>query len=111
MNFQVNTAELRSAATQFEQLGKQSKGFETTAEGMNLSDDQFGRVPGIANRLSEAYQEHRSQCLESMQGCTEAINAVAEGLENTAKQYQELEDAIAEALEQLHKAIQEGQPQ
>jgi|GEM_PF-4296825 len=105
-DFSVDVTELRSAATTFDQLATTSQGFETRAQGMNLSDTQFGRVPGISNRLSEAYQEHRGQCIDSLAQCTTAITSVADSLRDTAEMYEELEKAIVEAMEQISSDIE-----
>jgi hypothetical protein len=70
----------------------------TTADQTRVDKDSFGRIPGIANRVYSAYDEHVRSCEEGISSAAEAMGAIASGVRAVITNTDHANEAIEESL-------------
>lgn len=105
MDFKVTFSELRSAGERLGQLSNGGDAALSRAQGINLSQADFGRIPWLQTRVYEAYRDHTSECLEALRDLGETLRDADSGLGATADAYEQLEDDLAEAINKFFEGV------
>lgn len=69
---------------------------------VRLSRGSFGYVPGIGNRVHDAYEEFVDGCTEAVTSAAESMASIADAVESVVESYRTSD----QAAEQSHRAIQ-----
>jgi hypothetical protein len=77
----------------------------TNMEAAHVPRESFGRIPGIGERISRAYEQHVQACTEGIASATEAMTAVAGGVRAVAANYHGVDSASRDGLAALHRQI------
>ncbi|MDH6577980.1 type VII secretion target [Kitasatospora sp. MAP5-34] len=78
---------------QSEQLGQ----IQSATAGIAISADAFGHLPNAQN-LAQVYQEHASASSQNLNDLVQALTGTADGLNYTAQNYAEQDQAISAGL-------------
>jgi uncharacterized protein YukE len=99
--FQIDPAALRGFAQAAEDQGQQLEQIHQTLSAVQIDADAFGLLPA-SHDLYSAYTEHAQAEVENTAEAAELLHETGGGLEQTAANYEETENAVTE----LHRSMQ-----
>jgi|1185.fasta_scaffold184797_2 hypothetical protein len=74
-------------------------------ESVRLPRDAFGYIPGIGNRVHDAYEEFVTGCADAISSAAESMASVAAAVRGTIVAYSDSDHAAAEGLDAVRSGL------
>lgn len=73
----------------------------------HVSSDSFGRIPGIGERVYQAYDQHVQQCADGITSAAEAMAAIASAMRDTVNTYRTAESTNEDAARTIESGLRD----
>jgi uncharacterized protein YukE len=80
-------------ASRCEGYGDEMEALSRSLAEAALNRDAFGHIPGVAERIYTAYDEHVEQCQDAVQSSSTTMAGIGLNVALTADQYRQAEEA------------------
>jgi hypothetical protein len=77
----------------------------TQVDQAHVSSDSFGRIPGIGERVYQAYDEHVQGCADGVSSAAEAMAAIASAMRATVNTYRKAESTNEDAARTIESGM------
>jgi hypothetical protein len=71
----------------------------------HVAKESFGRIPGIGERIYQAYDQHVQACADGIASAAEAMAAIASGVRAVVANYKGSDDTAAHNLDTVHHQL------
>lgn len=92
--FDVDPDVLDEYAVRWDDTAVNASTWNPMLQSAELGRESFGYIPGIGNRVWDAYEQLRDLCQQLTLDTVEAMSSVGEGLRATANNHRKAEDLI-----------------
>lgn len=100
--FKVEPQALERFATTSDARGDAFNNVGAAMAAAAVPRDSFGRIPGIGERIFEAYQKHVQACTDGIASAAEAMASIASGVRGMADNYHDTDSASHDHMKALH---------
>jgi hypothetical protein len=100
----VETAALEAYAKTSDARRHSFDRLRTQVDQAHVSSDSFGRIPGIGERVYQAYDRHAQRCADGVSSAAEAMAAIASAMRATVSTYHKSESTTEDAA----RAVESG---
>lgn len=77
----------------------------TQVDEAHVSDDSFGRIPGIGERVYQSYDRHVQKCADGVSSAAEAMAAIASAMRDTVNTYRKAESTNEDAARTVQSGL------
>lgn len=103
--FEVDPQALQLFAGLSTDRGKDFDEMRGQLDSVRVARDSFGYIPGIGNRVHEAYEEFVDGCADSLASAAETMAEISSAVKGVALAYLTSDDAAAESMQSLHSDL------
>jgi hypothetical protein len=93
-DIEVDPDVLDDYAARWDTMAETASGWNPVLQAAELGRESFGYIPGIGNRVWDAYEQLRDVCQQVTLGAVEAMSSVGDGLRSTAENHRKVEELI-----------------
>jgi hypothetical protein len=104
-DIEVDPDVLDDHAARWDIMAETASNWNPMLRSAELGRESFGYIPGIGNRVWDAYEQLRDICQQVTLGAVEAMSSVGEGLRSTAENHRTVEEFIRAGTTQIEAGI------
>jgi uncharacterized protein YukE len=104
-DIEVDPDALDDHAKRWDDKAESASGWNPVLRSAELGRESFGYIPGIGNRVWDAYEQLRNVCQQVTTDAVDVMSAVGDGLRKTAENHRQVEELIRARTERIEAGL------